>query len=128
MTYIITEPCVGTKDVSCADVCPVDCIHPAPGEEHHEESTILYIDPAECIDCDVQTPRWPRMTFPSSGRSSRRSTGVYFEEGHEAGEKMVADYLASKGLGGAAGAARRRGRGAGPRPAASPSHETRQMR
>ena len=53
MTYIITEPCVGTKDVSCADVCPVDCIHPAPGEEHHEESTILYIDPAECIDCDA---------------------------------------------------------------------------
>ena len=53
MTYVITEPCIGTKDNSCADVCPVDCIHPAPGEEHHDEATILYIDPAECIDCDA---------------------------------------------------------------------------
>jgi ferredoxin len=53
MAYIITEPCIGTKDNSCADVCPVDCIHPAPGEEHHDEATMLYIDPAECIDCDA---------------------------------------------------------------------------
>ena len=53
MTYVIAEPCIGTKDTSCADVCPVDCIHPAPGEEHHEEAAILYIDPAECIDCDA---------------------------------------------------------------------------
>ena len=27
MTYIITEPCIDTKDRSCVDVCPVDCIH-----------------------------------------------------------------------------------------------------
>ncbi len=45
MTYIISEPCIGTKDTSCADVCPVDCIHPAAGEERHEEATMLYIDP-----------------------------------------------------------------------------------
>ena len=30
MTYIITEPCVGVKDASCVDVCPVDCIY-TPG-------------------------------------------------------------------------------------------------
>jgi NAD-dependent dihydropyrimidine dehydrogenase PreA subunit len=53
MAYVIVEPCIGTKDSSCADVCPVDCIHPAPGEEHFQESTMLYIDPAECIDCDA---------------------------------------------------------------------------
>ena len=53
MAYVIVEPCIGTKDTSCADVCPVDCIHPAPGEEHHEPSTMLYIDPSECIDCDA---------------------------------------------------------------------------
>ena len=29
MTYVITQPCVGVKDGSCVDVCPVDCIHPA---------------------------------------------------------------------------------------------------
>jgi ferredoxin len=51
MTYIIAEPCRGRKDVSCVEVCPVDCIHPAPGEEGHEEAEMLFIDPEECIDC-----------------------------------------------------------------------------
>ena len=27
MTYVIAEPCMGVKDRSCEDVCPVDCIH-----------------------------------------------------------------------------------------------------
>ena len=27
MAYIICEPCVGTKDTACVEVCPVDCIH-----------------------------------------------------------------------------------------------------
>ena len=27
MTYIIAEPCVGTCDSACVEVCPVDCIH-----------------------------------------------------------------------------------------------------
>ncbi len=27
MTYIITDPCVGTCDTACIEVCPVDCIH-----------------------------------------------------------------------------------------------------
>ena len=31
MAYVITEPCIGTKDSACVDVCPVDCIHPAQG-------------------------------------------------------------------------------------------------
>jgi NAD-dependent dihydropyrimidine dehydrogenase PreA subunit len=43
MTYIIAEPCIDIKDLSCVDVCPVDCIH--QGER------ILIIDPEECIDC-----------------------------------------------------------------------------
>ena len=28
MAYVIAEPCIGTKDTACVDVCPVDCIHP----------------------------------------------------------------------------------------------------
>ena len=43
MTYIIAEPCIDIKDLSCVDVCPVDCIH--------EYGRILIIDPEECIDC-----------------------------------------------------------------------------
>ena len=30
MAYVIAEPCIGTKDNSCVEVCPVDCIHPTP--------------------------------------------------------------------------------------------------
>jgi NAD-dependent dihydropyrimidine dehydrogenase PreA subunit len=43
VTYIIAEPCIDIKDLSCLDVCPVDCIHQA--------DRILVIDPEECIDC-----------------------------------------------------------------------------
>ena len=52
MTYVILETCVGTKDASCVEVCPVDCIHPAPDEPGFEEADQLFIDPAECIDCN----------------------------------------------------------------------------
>ena len=27
VTYIIAESCIDIKDLSCVDVCPVDCIH-----------------------------------------------------------------------------------------------------
>jgi NAD-dependent dihydropyrimidine dehydrogenase PreA subunit len=39
VTYIIAEPCIDIKDLSCVDVCPVDCIH--------EFKRILIIDPEE---------------------------------------------------------------------------------
>jgi len=45
MAYVITEPCIGTKDKSCVDVCPVDCIHGGDDEK------MLFIDPEVCIDC-----------------------------------------------------------------------------
>jgi len=45
MAYVITEPCIGTKDKSCVDVCPVDCIHGGDDEKQ------LFIDPEVCIDC-----------------------------------------------------------------------------
>jgi ferredoxin len=32
MAYVIAEPCIDTKDNSCVEVCPVDCIHPTPDE------------------------------------------------------------------------------------------------
>jgi len=53
MTYVIAEPCIGVKDTSCVEVCPVDCIHPTPDEHDFEAATQLYIDPDECIDCDA---------------------------------------------------------------------------
>mgnify|MGYP002396796063 CR=1 FL=1 len=48
MTYIITEPCIDTKNTQCVDVCPVDCIYGA-----EEDYQMLYIQPEECIDCNL---------------------------------------------------------------------------
>jgi NAD-dependent dihydropyrimidine dehydrogenase PreA subunit len=45
MSYVITETCIDVKDMSCVDVCPVDCIHAS------DDDRMLHIDPAECIDC-----------------------------------------------------------------------------
>jgi ferredoxin len=55
MTYVITDPCIGTKDRSCVDVCPVDCIH----DDGDEVDKMLYIDPDECIDCGACEPACP---------------------------------------------------------------------
>ncbi len=51
MTRVITSACIGTKDTSCVDVCPVDCIHPSKDEDGFAAAEQLYIDPDECIDC-----------------------------------------------------------------------------
>jgi ferredoxin len=53
MAYVIAEPCIGVKDHSCVEVCPVDCIHPTQDEADFDAHEQLYIDPAECIDCDA---------------------------------------------------------------------------
>src|SRR5215207_3617382 len=53
MAYVIAEPCIDTKDNSCVEVCPVDCIHPTPDEPDYDQVKMLYIDPEECIDCDA---------------------------------------------------------------------------
>jgi len=59
MTFVITEPCIGTKDTACVDVCPVDCIHPTKNDADFESAEMLYIDPAECIDCGACEPACP---------------------------------------------------------------------
>ena len=53
MAYVIAEPCIGEKDNSCVEVCPVDCIHPTPDEPDYDNVKQLFIDPDECIDCDA---------------------------------------------------------------------------
>jgi len=71
VAYVIAEPCIGTKDNSCVEVCPVDCIHPTPDEADHNEVEQLYIDPDECIDCDAcgstPTTSLRRSRGPGSG-------------------------------------------------------------
>lgn len=65
MAFVITEPCIGTKDTACVEVCPVECIHPTRDEEDFETSEQLYIDPDECIDCGACEPECPvEAIFP----------------------------------------------------------------
>jgi ferredoxin len=59
MPFVITDPCIGTKDSACVDVCPVDCIHPRKDEPEFESVTMLYIHPEECIDCGACVPACP---------------------------------------------------------------------
>jgi NAD-dependent dihydropyrimidine dehydrogenase PreA subunit len=51
MTYIVCEPCIGTKDRACVEVCPVECFYEATDQ--------LYIHPEECIDCAACEPVCP---------------------------------------------------------------------
>ena len=59
MAYIICEPCIGTKDSACVDVCPVDCIHPRKDEPEFAAAEQLFIHPDECIDCGACEPECP---------------------------------------------------------------------
>ncbi len=59
MPFIITDPCIDTKDTACVDVCPVDCIHPRKDEAEFAAARMLYIHPEECIDCGACVPACP---------------------------------------------------------------------
>ncbi len=56
MTHVITAACIGAKhkELSCTEVCPMNCIHGTAADD------ILYIDPEECIDCGACVPTCPR--------------------------------------------------------------------
>ena len=85
MAYVIAEPCIGTKDNSCVEVCPVDCIHPTPDEPDYDKVEMLYIDPEECIDCDACVEACPvdacfaEDQLPEEWRSTRDQRGVLQE-------------------------------------------------
>ena len=68
MTYVVTKPCIGTKDRSCVEVCPVDCFYDirdpglndkygvawADGDSSNSDlrnAGMLVIHPDECINC-----------------------------------------------------------------------------
>jgi len=59
MAFVITEPCIGVKDMACVPACPCDVIH--PGEK------MLYIDPAGCIDCAACQSACPTQAIYADG-------------------------------------------------------------
>lgn len=80
MAFVIAEPCIGVKDKSCVNVCPVDCIHGT------DEDDMLYIDPDECIDCGACTPEcpvaaiFPLAEVPDQWRSFIQKNADYFKK------------------------------------------------
>lgn len=90
MPHVITNRCVGTKDESCVEVCPVDCIHPAKnidGEAAFEGVSQLYIDPDVCIDCGACVPECPVEAIfmddelPEEFREYLEVNANYFKQG-----------------------------------------------
>lgn len=59
MTYVVAQPCIGTIDRACVEVCPVQCFY--------EGGDQLIIHPSECVDCDACKPVCPvAAIFPES--------------------------------------------------------------
>ena len=84
MPFIITDPCIETKDTACVDVCPVDCIHPRKDEPEFATTTMLYIHPEECIDCGACVPACPVSAIyesidatPSNQKDLVEANGIY---------------------------------------------------
>ena len=105
MPFIITDPCIGTKDHACVDVCPVDCIHPRKDEREFETSSMLYIHPEECIDCGACVPACPVAAIydsvestPASQKSLVEANAIYRVGDSDAvarAEVIVTEHIAS---------------------------------
>lgn len=80
MAYIIAEPCIGVKDRSCVEVCPVDCIWAKDEDEQY------YINPEECIDCGACEPVcpvnaiFPENELPEKWHSFIEKNAAYFRK------------------------------------------------
>src|ERR1700704_3091112 len=79
MPFVITDPCIETKDTACVDVCPVDCIHPRKDEPEVEAALMLYIHPEECIDCGACVPACPVAAIYDSPDSTPASQADLIE-------------------------------------------------
>ena len=61
MAYVVTSACLGNKDRSCVEVCPVDCFYEIRKKEYNDKFNrppgkgddvgMLVINPDECINC-----------------------------------------------------------------------------
>jgi NAD-dependent dihydropyrimidine dehydrogenase PreA subunit len=90
MPFVITDPCIETKDTACVDVCPVDCIHPRKDEPEFAAMNMLYIHPEECIDCGACVPACPVAAIYDSHDSTPASQKDLIEA-----EAIVAAHVAA---------------------------------
>lgn len=77
MAYVVTLNCLGTKDRSCVEVCPVDCFYNIKKKQYNdqfgkepkgEDVGMLMIHPDECIHCGACETECPvEAIFEDSG-------------------------------------------------------------
>ena len=86
MAYVIALPCINVKDTACLTVCPVDCIHPTKDEADFANAEQLYIDPENCVDCDLCVDEcpvraiFPQDDLPSEWKHFMDKNAAYFKE------------------------------------------------
>jgi ferredoxin len=77
MAYVVTLNCLGTKDRSCVEVCPVDCFYNIKKKKYNDRFArdakgddvgMLMIHPDECIHCGACETECPvEAIFEDSG-------------------------------------------------------------
>ena len=78
MTHVIAQPCIGVKEATCMDVCPVECIYEGPDQ--------FYIHPEECIDCGACISECPVDAIfidedvPTKWREYTRKNADFFKK------------------------------------------------
>ncbi len=79
MVYVIASTCIDVKDGACQEACPVECIY--------EGGRMMYIQPAECIDCGLCLSVCPVDAIyaggdlPESERAFERANAEFFGSG-----------------------------------------------
>lgn len=73
MAYVIAEPCIGRKERSCVEVCPVDCFYDYRNSDLNKKTGreparagdfgMLVIHPDECIHCGACEPECPHQAI-----------------------------------------------------------------
>ena len=93
MTYTIIEACIGEKDRSCIDVCPVDCIHDDVhldgNSEDESKDKILYIDPDECKPACPFTAIFAEDDVPEEMQVYTEINALWFKDRDAAREKVA---------------------------------------
>lgn len=96
MAYVVTKPCIGTKDRSCVEVCPVDCFYDigrsrkkkrkyndvyGVAAKDSADTDMLMINPDECITCGACETECPvEAIYEDSGVPEEYKEFVAFNQ------------------------------------------------
>jgi ferredoxin len=89
MAHIVTQPCFDCKYTDCCVVCPVECFY--------QDEKQLYIDPADCIDCEACVPECPvEAIFSEANTPSQWSSFIQLNADRSAALKSSGGHITEK--------------------------------